>query len=155
MFVLQQELYEPQRGLLRYVLEQPYSRDMVRNMLSLNKQVSEQCEIPRPVYLSLISIGWHDSQDNTMVQVCGRKLTLHNVHSVGEAEMSSARRRTGQLSGHCDGEVWDRGGQRRWWWQQPTPLATSLQSAHLLRPLPVRQLPLYGHVHVWKGIRVK
>lgn len=34
-----QELFEPQTGLLRYVLEQPYSREMVCNMLGLNKQV--------------------------------------------------------------------------------------------------------------------
>lgn len=36
---LPQDLFEPQTGLLRYVLEQPYSRDMVCNMLGLNKQV--------------------------------------------------------------------------------------------------------------------
>jgi Mediator complex subunit 23. len=35
------ELLEPQTGLLRYVLEQPYSRDMVCSMLGLQKQVSE------------------------------------------------------------------------------------------------------------------
>ncbi|TSO15222.1 Mediator of RNA polymerase II transcription subunit 23 [Bagarius yarrelli] len=35
------DLFEPQTGLLRYVLEQPYSRDMVCNMLGLNKQRSE------------------------------------------------------------------------------------------------------------------
>lgn len=34
-----QDLFEPQTGLLRYVLEQPYSREMVCNMLGLNKQV--------------------------------------------------------------------------------------------------------------------
>ncbi len=38
--LLFQDLHEPQTPLLRYVLEQPYSRDMVCNMLSLNKQVS-------------------------------------------------------------------------------------------------------------------
>ena len=35
-----QDLFEPQTGLLRYVLEQPYSREMVCNMLGLNKQVT-------------------------------------------------------------------------------------------------------------------
>ncbi len=35
-----QQLNEAQTPLLRYVLEQPYSRDMVCNILSLNKQVS-------------------------------------------------------------------------------------------------------------------
>lgn len=37
--VILQDLFEPQTGLLRYVLEQPYSREMVCNMLGLNKQV--------------------------------------------------------------------------------------------------------------------
>lgn len=34
------ELLKPQTNLLRYVLEQPYSRDMVCSMLRLQKQVS-------------------------------------------------------------------------------------------------------------------
>uniref|UniRef100_K1Q882 Mediator of RNA polymerase II transcription subunit 23 n=1 Tax=Magallana gigas TaxID=29159 RepID=K1Q882_MAGGI len=40
------ELSEPQTGLLRYVLEQPYSRDMVCNMLGLNKQWSRSYGAP-------------------------------------------------------------------------------------------------------------
>uniref|UniRef100_A0A8C1XQ15 Mediator of RNA polymerase II transcription subunit 23 n=1 Tax=Cyprinus carpio TaxID=7962 RepID=A0A8C1XQ15_CYPCA len=40
MLPYDKELSEPQTGLLRYVLEQPYSRDMVCNMLGLNKQQS-------------------------------------------------------------------------------------------------------------------
>lgn len=36
-----QSLLEPQTGLLRYVLEQPYSRDMVCSMLGLQKQVGQ------------------------------------------------------------------------------------------------------------------
>ncbi|XP_068198883.1 mediator of RNA polymerase II transcription subunit 23 isoform X3 [Antennarius striatus] len=38
MLPFDKDLFEPQTGLLRYVLEQPYSRDMVCNMLGLNKQ---------------------------------------------------------------------------------------------------------------------
>lgn len=38
-FLFFKDLFEPQTALLRYVLEQPYSRDMVCNMLGLNKQV--------------------------------------------------------------------------------------------------------------------
>ena len=34
------ELLKPQTNLLRYVLEQPYSRDMVCSMLRLQKQVN-------------------------------------------------------------------------------------------------------------------
>ncbi|KAI2652422.1 Mediator of RNA polymerase II transcription subunit 23 [Labeo rohita] len=40
MLPYDKDLFDPQTGLLRYVLEQPYSRDMVCNMLGLNKQVS-------------------------------------------------------------------------------------------------------------------
>lgn len=35
-----QSLLKPQIGLLRYVLEQPYSREMVCSMLGLQKQVN-------------------------------------------------------------------------------------------------------------------
>ncbi|XP_076872671.1 mediator of RNA polymerase II transcription subunit 23 isoform X1 [Brachyhypopomus gauderio] len=38
MLPYDKDLFDPQTGLLRYVLEQPYSRDMVCNMLGLNKQ---------------------------------------------------------------------------------------------------------------------
>ncbi|XP_076272073.1 mediator complex subunit 23 isoform X2 [Rhynchophorus ferrugineus] len=38
------ELLEKQTGLLRYVLEQPYSRDMVCGMLGLNKQHKQHCQ---------------------------------------------------------------------------------------------------------------
>ncbi|CAG9771045.1 unnamed protein product [Ceutorhynchus assimilis] len=38
------ELLEKQTGLLRYVLEQPYSRDMVCGMLCLNKQHKQHCQ---------------------------------------------------------------------------------------------------------------
>ncbi|KAK7100374.1 mediator of RNA polymerase II transcription subunit 23-like isoform X2 [Littorina saxatilis] len=39
-----QELLEPQYGLLRYVLEQTYSRELVCTMLGLNKQAKVRCE---------------------------------------------------------------------------------------------------------------
>lgn len=37
------ELFQPQTGLLRYVLEQPYSKDMVCSMLNLQKQCKVRC----------------------------------------------------------------------------------------------------------------
>ncbi|PWA27858.1 hypothetical protein CCH79_00000095 [Gambusia affinis] len=40
MLPYDKDLFEPQTGLLRYVLEQPYSREMVCNMLGLNKQLA-------------------------------------------------------------------------------------------------------------------
>ncbi|XP_068610263.1 mediator of RNA polymerase II transcription subunit 23 [Brachionichthys hirsutus] len=43
MLPFDKDLFEPQTGLLRYVLEQPYSREMVCNMLGLNKQHKQRC----------------------------------------------------------------------------------------------------------------
>lgn len=40
------DLLKPQTELLRYVLEQPYSRDMVCSMLGLQKQVSDKLRGP-------------------------------------------------------------------------------------------------------------
>lgn len=37
------ELFQPQTGLLRFVLEQPYSKDMVCSMLNLQKQCKVRC----------------------------------------------------------------------------------------------------------------
>lgn len=39
------ELMEPQIGLLRYVFEQPYSKEMVSTMLNLQKQVSNNLKV--------------------------------------------------------------------------------------------------------------
>lgn len=50
-----QDLFEPQTVLLRYVLEQPYSREMVCNMLGLNKQVKNRMKT------FLICFLWHFS----------------------------------------------------------------------------------------------
>ncbi|XP_052774892.1 mediator of RNA polymerase II transcription subunit 23-like isoform X2 [Mya arenaria] len=48
------EIQEPQSGLLRYVLEQPYSRDMVGTMLGLNKQVKQRCEVLEEQLVNLV-----------------------------------------------------------------------------------------------------
>ncbi|XP_066272187.1 mediator of RNA polymerase II transcription subunit 23-like [Branchiostoma lanceolatum] len=56
------ELFEPQTGLLRYVLEQPYSRDMVCNMLGLNKQHKQRCEVLEEQLVDLIVIAMERSE---------------------------------------------------------------------------------------------
>ncbi|KAK6167600.1 hypothetical protein SNE40_021588 [Patella caerulea] len=40
----EKDLTDPQTGLMRYVLQQPYSREMASNMLGLNKQTKQRCE---------------------------------------------------------------------------------------------------------------
>ncbi|XP_064625436.1 mediator of RNA polymerase II transcription subunit 23-like [Lineus longissimus] len=56
------ELYEPQSGLLRYVLEQPYSRDMVCHMLSLNKQVKQRCVVLEEQLVDLVVLAMERSE---------------------------------------------------------------------------------------------
>ncbi|XP_016100148.1 mediator of RNA polymerase II transcription subunit 23, partial [Sinocyclocheilus grahami] len=60
------DLFEPQTGLLRYVLEQPYSRDMVCNMLGLNKQT--------------LNIAQVCSQSFCCLQLAGRGLIKGRDH---------------------------------------------------------------------------
>ncbi|XP_013404828.1 mediator of RNA polymerase II transcription subunit 23 [Lingula anatina] len=56
------EAQELQTDLLRYVLEQPYSRDMVCNMLSLNKQVKLRCLVLEEQLVELIVLAMERSE---------------------------------------------------------------------------------------------
>nr|XP_023028639.1 mediator of RNA polymerase II transcription subunit 23 [Leptinotarsa decemlineata] len=51
------ELLEKQTGLLRYVLEQPYSRDMVCGMLGLNKQHKQHCQAIEEQLIELVVLA--------------------------------------------------------------------------------------------------
>ncbi|XP_056641984.1 mediator of RNA polymerase II transcription subunit 23 isoform X1 [Diorhabda carinulata] len=51
------ELLEKQTGLLRYVLEQPYSRDMVCGMLGLNKQHKQHCQAIEEQLVELVILA--------------------------------------------------------------------------------------------------
>uniref|UniRef100_A0A3B5KEB5 Mediator of RNA polymerase II transcription subunit 23 n=1 Tax=Takifugu rubripes TaxID=31033 RepID=A0A3B5KEB5_TAKRU len=57
-----QELFEPQTGLLRYVLEQPYSREMVCNMLGLNKQQKQRCPVLEEQLVDLVVYAMERSE---------------------------------------------------------------------------------------------
>ncbi|CAH1171324.1 unnamed protein product [Phaedon cochleariae] len=50
-------LLEKQTGLLRYVLEQPYSRDMVCGMLGLNKQHKQHCQAIEEQLVELVVLA--------------------------------------------------------------------------------------------------
>uniref|UniRef100_A0A2K6G3J2 Mediator of RNA polymerase II transcription subunit 23 n=1 Tax=Propithecus coquereli TaxID=379532 RepID=A0A2K6G3J2_PROCO len=60
------DLFEPQTALLRYVLEQPYSRDMVCNMLGLNKQVlyyhKQRCPVLEDQLVDLVVYAMERSE---------------------------------------------------------------------------------------------
>lgn len=52
------ELQKPQKNLLRYVLEQPYSKDMVSAMLNLPKPVSCSCYIVTRHFIHSSWLNW-------------------------------------------------------------------------------------------------
>lgn len=56
------ELLEKQTGLLRYVLEQPYSRDMVCGMLGLQKQHKQYCAALEEQLVDLVVIAMERSE---------------------------------------------------------------------------------------------
>ncbi|KAG8123844.1 putative Mediator of RNA polymerase II transcription subunit 23-like protein [Naja naja] len=56
------DLFEPQTALLRYVLEQPYSRDMVCNMLGLNKQSKQRCPVLEDQLVDLVVYAMERSE---------------------------------------------------------------------------------------------
>lgn len=57
------DMLEPQKGLLCYVLEQPYSREMVCNMLGLTKQVKQRCEVLEEQLVDLVVIAMERSEN--------------------------------------------------------------------------------------------
>uniref|UniRef100_A0A671RGY3 Mediator of RNA polymerase II transcription subunit 23 n=1 Tax=Sinocyclocheilus anshuiensis TaxID=1608454 RepID=A0A671RGY3_9TELE len=62
MLPYDKDLFEPQTGLLRYVLEQPYSRDMVCNMLGLNKQHKQRCPVLEDQLVDLVVYAMERSE---------------------------------------------------------------------------------------------
>ncbi|TNM95059.1 hypothetical protein fugu_017818 [Takifugu bimaculatus] len=62
MLPFDKELFEPQTGLLRYVLEQPYSREMVCNMLGLNKQQKQRCPVLEEQLVDLVVYAMERSE---------------------------------------------------------------------------------------------
>ena len=63
------ELLEPQTSLLRYVLEQPCSRDMVTAMLSLNNKQKQRNFILEEQLVELITIAMERSETDVDVEV--------------------------------------------------------------------------------------
>eukprot|EP00795_Rhopilema_esculentum_P007477 gene7477-13251_t len=57
------DLVEPQRDLVQYTLAQPYSRDLVCNMLGLNKQRKERCQALEELLAGLIVVAMERSEN--------------------------------------------------------------------------------------------
>ncbi|XP_004083784.2 mediator of RNA polymerase II transcription subunit 23 isoform X2 [Oryzias latipes] len=62
MLPYDKDLFEPQTVLLRYVLEQPYSREMVCNMLGLNKQQKQRCPVLEEQLVDLVVYAMERSE---------------------------------------------------------------------------------------------
>ncbi|TMS12304.1 Mediator of RNA polymerase II transcription subunit 23 [Larimichthys crocea] len=62
LLAAREDLFEPQTGLLRYVLEQPYSREMVCNMLGLNKQHKQRCPVLEEQLVDLVVYAMERSE---------------------------------------------------------------------------------------------
>ncbi|KAH0534921.1 mediator of RNA polymerase II transcription subunit 23 [Cotesia glomerata] len=58
------ELLKPQTDLLRYVLEQPYSRDMVCSMLGLQKQHKQRCIALEEQLVELVILAMERSEND-------------------------------------------------------------------------------------------
>uniref|UniRef100_A0A1B6D9V1 Mediator of RNA polymerase II transcription subunit 23 n=1 Tax=Clastoptera arizonana TaxID=38151 RepID=A0A1B6D9V1_9HEMI len=58
----EKSLLQPQTGLLRYVLEQPYSRDMVCSMLGLQKQHKQRCIPLEEQFVELVIMAMERSE---------------------------------------------------------------------------------------------
>lgn len=75
-------LSEAQTGLLRYVLEQPYSRDMVGSMLGLNKQVKQRCEVLEEQLVDLVVMAMERSEnDDVANDECHSQLLWQHLSS--------------------------------------------------------------------------
>ncbi|XP_075225803.1 mediator of RNA polymerase II transcription subunit 23-like [Lycorma delicatula] len=61
----EKSLLEPQTGLLRWVLEQPYSRDMVCSMLGLQKQHKQRCVALEEQLVELMILAMERSEAET------------------------------------------------------------------------------------------
>ncbi|XP_063986050.1 mediator of RNA polymerase II transcription subunit 23 [Diachasmimorpha longicaudata] len=71
------DLLKPQTELLRYVLEQPYSRDMVCSMLGLQKQHKQRCVALEEQMVELVILAMERSENDT-VQTEGVDGTVAN-----------------------------------------------------------------------------
>ncbi|XP_046734323.1 mediator of RNA polymerase II transcription subunit 23 [Diprion similis] len=78
-----QDLLKPQTELLRYVLEQPYSRDMVCSMLGLQKQHKQRCVALEEQLVELVLLAMERSENDppptegTDITVANHWLWLH------------------------------------------------------------------------------
>ncbi|XP_074597338.1 mediator complex subunit 23 [Brevipalpus obovatus] len=72
------DLLAPQSGFLRYVLKQPYSRDMIHCILALNRNQKSRCIILEEVIVDLIITAMEKSEEETDLddQDCGTNSTI-------------------------------------------------------------------------------
>ncbi|KAK3781044.1 hypothetical protein RRG08_046348 [Elysia crispata] len=74
------ELQEPQTKLLCYVLEQPYSRELVCNMLELNIQAKQLCEVLEEQLVDLLVLALDRFERDTTAH-CDSQLQWQHLSS--------------------------------------------------------------------------
>ncbi|KAM7295580.1 mediator of RNA polymerase II transcription subunit 23 [Ixodes scapularis] len=83
------EAQQPQHDLLRYVLEQPYSREMVNSMLGLCKQQKQRCPVLEEQLVSLVVLAMEKSEgdaegleDGSPIQLFWQNLSSQLIYFV-------------------------------------------------------------------------
>ncbi|XP_071964997.1 mediator of RNA polymerase II transcription subunit 23-like [Antedon mediterranea] len=81
MLPYDKEFLEPQKCLLRYVLEQPYSRDMICSILDLNKQQKQRCTVLEEQLVDMLILAMDKMEKevatNTLDQISTELLWRH------------------------------------------------------------------------------
>ncbi|KAF7988683.1 hypothetical protein HCN44_001256 [Aphidius gifuensis] len=84
------DILKPQTELLRYVLEQPYSRDMVSSMLGFQKQKQQRCAALEEQMVELVIMAMERSEkDATIGQVVNNNSSNKSNNSSGSGSGSS------------------------------------------------------------------
>ncbi|XP_059485779.1 mediator of RNA polymerase II transcription subunit 23 isoform X2 [Neocloeon triangulifer] len=86
----EKDLLEPQTKLLRYVLEQPYSRDMVCLMLGLTKQMKQRCLALEEQMVELMVAAMEKSEEEPVqMEVSTEENTLSSASHLLWQHLSS------------------------------------------------------------------
>ncbi|XP_033121340.1 mediator of RNA polymerase II transcription subunit 23-like [Anneissia japonica] len=82
MLPYDKELLQPQKGLLRYVLEQPYSRDMICSILDLNKQQKQRCTVLEEQLVDMLILAMEKMENDMATDLLWRHLSSQVIFFV-------------------------------------------------------------------------
>ncbi|EDV23067.1 uncharacterized protein TRIADDRAFT_28077, partial [Trichoplax adhaerens] len=78
------EYLMPQRELLRYLLLQPYSREIMQNVLSVSKGLQNKCQWPlvEEVFVDVLITAMRESDDSEKSKILWQHLTSQLLHYI-------------------------------------------------------------------------